>query len=526
MDTTLPRECHPRYSTPRTDSRQTLGAAAARIAERLNMPLMPWQRQVVDTALEVEHGQFVYREVILTIPRQQGKSTLMLVLILTRALMAPNQRIVFTAQTRADARKMWSETWMPTLEASEFVEHYKARLANGDESLLFDNGSRQGLVASTLKAGHGQTLDLAIVDEAFAQTDSRLEQALKPTMLTRSKLPHRGPQFWVVSTAGTLLHSPYLWAKVENGRVIAEAGHNRSVAYFEWSASDDEDPADEETWWRTMPALGRTVDLDAVRADFMSMELHEFERAMLNRWTSISVDPVFPIADWKKLTDRSINSTGVPVSIAADITPLRDYAAVAASGTLADGRQFVEVIEHKAGTDWVAPFVERLIESNQVSSVVIDPAGPAVTLVDQLTKRNVDFEVGIGKMVSTRQACDAFASFCDAVTQADHENPRFVHKDQQVLASALDGAVARPVGDGGQAWGRKSSGVDISPLVACTLAFWGAREDSVGNVWNLDRIAAEILAQRQGEQQGPQTLPSTEPQEPSSVNGGQWITPL
>lgn len=510
------RDCPPRYATPRTESRKTLGTAAARVAEQLGMPLMPWQQYVADVALEIENGQFVYREVILTIPRQQGKSTLMLVLILTRALMAPNQRIVFTAQTRADARKMWSETWMPVLETSEFSDHYKARLANGDESLLFTNGSRQGLVASTLKAGHGQTLDLAIVDEAFAQADARLEQALKPTMLTRSKLPHKGPQLWVVSTAGTLAQSPYLWSKVENGRVISEAGYNRSVAYFEWSASDDQDPSDEETWWTTMPALGRTVDLDAVRADFMSMELHEFERAMLNRWTSISVDPVIPIADWMALADSRLDTTGVPVALAADVTPDRGHASIAASGKLPDGRQFVEVISHRANTDWVAPEIEKLMDNNEVVCVVVDPAGPAVTLIDQLERRGVNFDGGIGRKVTTREASDAFSSLFDTVVECDKNNPTFVHSGQRNVTSALDGAVKRSIGDGAYAWGRKNSGVDISPLVACTLAFWGAREAQAGGVWSLDELVAQIRAQRDASPTGP----------PVDNPGGVYITPI
>jgi hypothetical protein len=42
------------------------------------------------------------------------------------------------------------------------------------------------------------------------------------------------------------------------------------------------------------------------------------------------------------------------------------------------------------------------------------------------------------------------------------------------LIAALDGALKRPLGDA-WAWSRKSSSVDISPLVAATLALWGLR---------------------------------------------------
>ena len=53
--------CVPRLATTRTD-RQTRGPEVAKIAELLGTPFMPWQQQVVDTALEVDdNGQLVYR---------------------------------------------------------------------------------------------------------------------------------------------------------------------------------------------------------------------------------------------------------------------------------------------------------------------------------------------------------------------------------------------------------------------------------------------------------------------------------
>jgi hypothetical protein len=49
------------------------------------------------------------------------------------------------------------------------------------------------------------------------------------------------------------------------------------------------------------------------------------------------------------------------------------------------------------------------------------------------------------------------------------------------LNGAVRGAKARPLVDR-WAWSRTKSTVDISPLVACTLALWSAIENSVGEV--------------------------------------------
>jgi phage terminase large subunit-like protein len=262
---------------------------------------MSWQRQVADVALELDdNGKLVYREVNLTVPRQSGKTTLLLAVLLERALGRPRQTIRYTAQTGADARKKWMDDWLPILEPSPFKRQFRVRLTNGHEALLFKNGSQQSLIATTKKTGHGGTIDLGILDEAFAHADARLEQALKPSMITRPQ-----PQFWVVSTAGTPEDSPYLWGKVERGRELAARGLNHSVAYFEWAAADDMDPGDPETWRSCMPALGETQTEESVRGYFESMELNEFERAFLNRWKTALSDPVIPLSDWKDLTSQT-----------------------------------------------------------------------------------------------------------------------------------------------------------------------------------------------------------------------------
>lgn len=485
--------CIPRFATPRTPERKTLGGAAAKIAIELGMPLMDWQRRVLDVALELENGQFVYKEVIVTVPRQSGKTTMMLSLILARCLGLDNQRVVYTAQTRSDARKKWFEEWIPVLDVSPFAEHFKQRLANGDESLLFDNGSRQGLVASTAKAGHGQTLDLGIIDEAFAQPDARLEQALKPAMVTRNILPHRGSQLWIISTAGTLTASPFLLQKVEAGREISASGHNRQVAYFEWSAPEDADPGDEAVWRGCMPALGRTASVDAIRADFLSMDLHEFQRAYLNVWTTISVDPAFPIAVWDE-RKRDYNSEGIVVSLGVDVAFDRSAGAIGAAGYLPGGEEvFVEVLKHERGVKWIVPALKTLIEKHDVSAVVVAKDSPAAALLETIKQ-----EVWIN-LYETNAAENgkAFNMFVDAVV----DRQSVVHPGQPAVRAAIDGGVRRPVGDAGWTWGRKDSGVDISPVSALTLAHWHAvtfGTESVG-VYDLNTIVENVRKKRADE---------------------------
>jgi phage terminase large subunit-like protein len=69
---------------------------------------MGWQQMVADVLLELLPGTRIpaYREGVVTVPRQQGKTTLILCLAVQRALRWPGQpRIAYSAQTGSDARR-------------------------------------------------------------------------------------------------------------------------------------------------------------------------------------------------------------------------------------------------------------------------------------------------------------------------------------------------------------------------------------------------------------------------------------
>ena len=72
--------CLPRWATPRSADRETLGGEVGALARQLGQPLMPWQQLVADVGLELdpESGLPAYREIVVTVPRQSGKTTLVL----------------------------------------------------------------------------------------------------------------------------------------------------------------------------------------------------------------------------------------------------------------------------------------------------------------------------------------------------------------------------------------------------------------------------------------------------------------
>ena len=276
------RSCPPRFATSRS-SRATHGAALRDTAARLGTRLMPWQETVADTALEHEGGRLAYRDVIVTVPRQSGKTTLLLTAVIHRMLAAPGQRIAYGAQTRLAARGKLFDTVWPMLRRSSLGGLFRLVRGMGSESLRCSNGSLLTLLSTEESAGHGETLDLVVLDECWSLT-SATEQAVRPALVTRPN-----GQLWMLSTAGTE-RSAWWRQKIEAGRLAATSSLGGGVSYFEWSAADGTEVGDPATWGSFMPALGHTIDEDVVAADLAAMAPAEWRRAYANQWPDESDD--------------------------------------------------------------------------------------------------------------------------------------------------------------------------------------------------------------------------------------------
>ena len=427
----------------------------ARISAALGSPLLPWQRLVADVGLEHdERGVPYYREVRLTVPRQQGKTTLILAIATDRCLAFDRpQRVLYTAQDRNHAREKWIEQ-VEMLERSPLRRLFRVRRSNGSERITWRTGSVLGITASGDKSGHGFTLDEAFIDEAFAQVDDRLVQGFRPAMVTR-----RDAQLWILSTAGTE-ESVFLRDRVDDGRARVEAGERAGVAYFEWSAPDDWVVSDRETWRAAMPALGLTIDEETVAADFATMDQGEFARAYLNRWAPKGV-PVFALGQWLACLDAESKAAGA-LAFGIDVAPDRSTASIAAAGGRADGRVHVELVERRDGTDWVVSRMGELVDRWRPVAVAIDPGAPAGSLVTALSAAH-----RMPLLLCTgRQYGQACGMFYDDVAQG-----RLAHRGQPALDDAVIGARKRPLGEA-WAWARIPEAADPAPLIGATLARW------------------------------------------------------
>ncbi|MFE2360128.1 terminase large subunit domain-containing protein [Streptomyces virginiae] len=471
--------CPPRWGTPRRPDWPSLGPAACRVMQALGFEPMPWQRYVLDVGLEInpETGLFAHREVGLSVPRQQGKTQQILALMTHRIAAWQRQNVIYAAQTRSMARQRWEDEFLVTMEGSALGPKIRARKSNGNEAILWTRTrSKLGITSNTEKAGHGPALDLGVIDEAFAHDDDRLEQAFSPAMLTRPMA-----QLWWASAGGTE-KSSWLNKKRAAGRAHIEAlwetGERPTVAYFEWYAPDDMPRDDPATWAAALPALGHTVTEAVIRSELEKLDPGEFDRAYLNRTRKAAPpsDPNVPKAKWPTAADGK-SRPGSELALAVDVSQDRSTTTIGLAGLRPDGRVHLEVIDRRAGTDWVVPAIVRLRQLHDPVAVAISASGsPASSLIDDLVAAGVRApqsaeekehpEPGHLAVMRTGDMVEACGQMADALNQGT-----VAHIDQAPLTAAVNGAMTRRVGD---AWvlDRTRSLADVSPFVAAVQARW------------------------------------------------------
>lgn len=452
----------PLYATRRDPSAPSTGARVGVIAAALGTPLMPWQQLVADVAGERHPDrpdQWRYQTVIVTVPRQAGKTTLLRAVALERGVSAPRRLIFSTAQTGKDARERWKDM-VSAVESSPLGSRVTVRRGAGAESLILPNGSEVRTFAPVPKALHGYTPHMVALDEVWAFDAAQgedLDAAIHPAQVT---LADR--QRWYISTAGTS-ESAYLRALVDAGRAAVDDPTSR-IAYFEWAAGEEFDTYD-EAGWLFHPALGHTIGIEDLRAAAQTVSRGNFERSYLNRWT-VTDETVLDMDRWAEQgedadTERELaegRAFGYGYSVAAD----RSSASIWGAYRDEAGHRHYRVVLTKPGSGWLATAVTELHRARPDATIGANGAGPARHITDELKRDGVQVrELTAGEYAT---ACEGFVSA--------FENDRSHHDRSAALTSALRAAKTRPMGDGGWAWSHKHSTGPIDPVEAATVAGW------------------------------------------------------
>lgn len=427
--------------------------------------LLPWQRYVADVAGELDAaGHRRYRTVFLKVPRQQGKSQLLDAQMVAAARRVGRRTVVYCAQDGNMARRRITDELARTkLRDVPYLRgRYRFLMGNNGGIVEFEDLSSIRALASNDKAGHGLTVDDAVLDEAFNFTSLTILNNLRPTMITRPD-----PQMWVVSTPG--YGDDVLMLHFEELAAIAVNDPDTRMAVFDWSATPDDDRTDPDVWARVMPSLGLTIDQADVADDLKIMPPAEFDRGYLARRPTAATVAALDLAGWAECrnTGNPLTPAG-PVTVGLEVDTDRTRGVLAVAG--AAGERVAVVVDCQPGTRWMADAVRAQMHAHgrTVVAVWADRRSGLGGVIDELAHVGIDVhEVTAGDVAS------AAGTMYDLTAG---QTCGIVHDEQPELDAAVTGSRRRPLGDGAWTYSKLESVNDVAPLAAATLAVAAFRQ--------------------------------------------------
>ncbi len=444
------------------------GDEAVELAALAGLVLDEWQAQTLRDALgERPDGRWSAFEVGVVCGRQNGKNAILEARQLAGLFLLGERLIIHSAHLADTSMMAFRRLEFLIDETPEFARRVKrVHRTNGHEAIELLNGQMIRFRTRTKGGGRGFSGDCVIFDEAMVMPEATLG-AILPVVAARPN-----PQVWYTGSAvDQLIH--------EHGVVLSRLrargirGESARLAYFEWSAEGDNpdeltDAAarDERNWLQANPALGIRITSEYIDLERDSMDPRTFavERLGVGDWPAPdgSSASVLDRELWDSLADRESVAQD-PVCFALDVPPDRAWASICAAGYRSDGLPHLELVKRDRGTGWVVEFLAGLVERHGPVAVVLAASSPAGSLLTEL-------EGVLGELLrpmAEKEHAQACGMIFDRVGAGSLR-----HLGEPELTAAVRGATKRPLGDA-WAWSRKSSAVDISPLVGVTLALWG-----------------------------------------------------
>lgn len=282
----------------------------------LKAPLDPWQRYLAIHACELmpDGRRPRFRQVLVLVARQNGKTRLLVVLALYW-LYVDRVDLVLGTSTKLDtAREAWKKaaafaTNVPALKAE--MAGPKPRTANGDEEIATVWGGRYKIAASNEEGGRGLTIDRLIMDELRQHKTWDAYEACVPATTAVSDA-----QTWMITNAGSD-HSVVL----NSLRAQAVGGQDERLGIFEWSSPDGMAATDVDALAMANPSLGIRIEIETL--------IGEAERALAAGGEQLAkflteahcrfvplMDPAVDMEAWGECKDDANTLDGLRDSVA------------------------------------------------------------------------------------------------------------------------------------------------------------------------------------------------------------------
>lgn len=400
-------------------------------------------------------GEYACDTIVVSIPRQVGKTFLIGCIIFALCLMKPGLRAIWTAQVKDTALETFEQFYEMSQRARVKPHIAATPKGKGDEAIVFTNGSKIEFGARDSGFGRGRTdVDVLVFDEGQHLSLQALEN------MGAAQNVAENPLCFVMGTP------PRPQDKGEYfllSRQEALDGESEGTLYIEMSADRGCDPMDREQWRKANPSFPkRTSERAMLRLRKKLKNPDSWAREALGIWDEINKHtPVVKASVWKALEDVGPPDGARPDALAVDMSHRREIS-ISACWVEGESVHVEEVwagVDSDAALDWVRSRSDRRLP------IVIDRASPASSFAPVLQgeKRTV-VQTSAGDMA---KACGLLEDKVKAAL--------LTHGGQYAVGEALEGGRKRPIqGAGGWGWDRRDESVNIAPIVSVTLAVFGA----------------------------------------------------
>jgi len=440
------------------------GDDAIALASALGLELFDWQRWLVRWILAVDdQGYPACRQVILEVPRQNGKGAVLEAIELYWLIVADVPIVIHTAheqdtsaghQDRLDSLISEPDITLPLLKS--YKSNGKERIRNLDKRLLLQFRTR------TKATKRGASPQRVVLDESQELQSAHLA-ALVPAMAAQSMNPDKLPQL-IYAGSAPLEHSRYMHELHE--RLERQRPPRTLVA--RWACTPDDDITDRDNWYRVNPSLGLLISEEYVHeTEYLVMDPEDFaaERLGVAKGGGRGADGPISSARWADLADGESMASNESLSLGMDAPLDRRSVCFSVAGRRSDGLRHGAirywVPQHDLGR--VAEIAKTLADGHKVP-IFLPPRSPALAWRDDLERAGVDV-----REVKTAEFIEAQQTIEQAVAEGV-----FRHRGQPEMVRAVEGLAARVAGDTSP-WSRRSSSSNVAPLFGLAAAVAGSQ---------------------------------------------------
>ena len=309
----------PRIHTPLLKGASRVDEVAE-LAEKIGMPLLDWQRFVLEDMLRIDaKGEFRRKTLGLLIARQNGKTHVARMLILAHLFLWDSKMVSGMSSNRNMALDTFRQVANAIMDNDFLKDQVKQiRYANGQESITTLKGNRYQIVAATRDGSRGLTANFLFIDE-LREISEEGWKAARPT--TRAT----GGQTLVCSNAGDA------YSVVLNDlRERALSYPSPTLGYYEYSAPAHCKVDDRNAWAMANPSLGTLISESTLEEAVATNPINNTRTEMLCQWVDSMTSP-FTTQMVADTSDSNLQITpGGNIVFAIDVSPSKRSGALLA----------------------------------------------------------------------------------------------------------------------------------------------------------------------------------------------------